>query len=83
MSRASRHSRGYHDWANSTPLIDVARTLVAVASVVIGSYALIFMAIAARDANWGLVAKHAPFLVAIAVANGLVDVVRRWRRHHG
>jgi hypothetical protein len=83
MRRIAGHRSGYHDWPNSTPMIDVVRTLVAVASVVIGGYALVFMAFAVRDTNWGLAAKYGPFLIAVGLANGLVDVVRRWRRHHG
>ncbi|MEA2248174.1 MAG: hypothetical protein QOH46_2703 [Solirubrobacteraceae bacterium] len=77
------HRPTYHEWSSSTPIVDVARCLVAVASVVIGGYAILFTAFALRDANWGLAARYGAFLGVVAVANGVVDVLWRWRRHHG
>ena len=55
MSRQRWHGRGYHEWRTSTPVIDVARTVVGVASVVIGAHAAIFLAIAIsnRDGELG------------------------------
>jgi hypothetical protein len=75
--------RPYHEWTTSTPVLDVARTLVAVASVMILGYALIFMAFAVADADWGLVAKYGSFVAVVGAANLAMDVLIRWRRHHG
>jgi hypothetical protein len=75
--------RPYHEWTTSTPLLDVARTLVAVASVMILGYDLIFAAYAMADDNWGLVAKYGIFVAAVGAANLAMDVLIRWRRHHG
>jgi hypothetical protein len=76
------HGRRYHEWPSSTPVIDVVRTLIAVASVMIGSHAAIFLAIAFSNGDNGLVVKNALFFVGIAIANAAVDGVRYWRRHH-
>ena len=73
----------YHAWASSTPVLDVARVLVAVASVMILGYDLIFLAFAVADANWGLAAKYGLFVAAVAAANLAMDALIRWRRHHG
>jgi hypothetical protein len=78
MSRAP-----YHEWTSSTPLLDVARVLVAVASVMILGYDLIFLAFALADANWGLAAKYGAFVAVVGAANLAMDVLIRWRRHHG
>jgi len=78
-----RHSRSYHEWPNATPVVDVVGTVIAAASVVIGSYAALFLALAVQAGDERLALKNALFFVAIALANGLVDVVRHWRRHHG
>lgn len=80
-STASR--RAYHEWSASTPILDVARVLVAVASVMIITYAVIFLAFAAADANWALAAKYAAFVAAAGAANLAMDALIRWRRHHG
>jgi heme/copper-type cytochrome/quinol oxidase subunit 3 len=77
------HRRGYHEWPNSTPLLDITRVLVGAASLMIGAFAVIFAAFAARDGNGDQIAKYVLFLVGIAVANGLVELAIRWRRHHG
>ena len=73
----------YHEWTSSTPLLDVARVLVAVASVMILGYDLIFLAFPLADANWGLAAKYGAFVVVVGAANLAMDVLIRWRRHHG
>jgi hypothetical protein len=78
-----RSSRSYHEWPASTPVLDLLRTLVAAASVMIGGYALIFFAFALRDGNGGLALRYLLFLVGVGVANGTVAGLRRWRRHHG
>jgi hypothetical protein len=75
--------RPYHEWTTSTPLLDVARTLLAVASVMILGYALIFMAFALADADWGLAAKYGIFVAVVGAANLAMDALIRWRRHHG
>jgi hypothetical protein len=77
------HRRSYHEWRNSTPLLDVARVLVGAASVMIVGWALILAVFAARDGNGDQVVDYGLFLVATAVANGLVEFAIRWRRHHG
>ena len=82
MSRPWGHSAGYHAWPSSTPVIDAAATVVAVASVVIGAHALLFLAYALGNSDASTAAQDASFLVAIAIANGGVDALRRWRRHH-
>ena len=82
MGRLIRHRPGYHEWASSTPVVDAIGTVVAVASVVIGAYAALFMVIAYNVRRWDLVVENAVFFVFIAIANGAVDALRRWRRHH-
>jgi hypothetical protein len=82
MARLIGHTRGYHEWPSSTPLLDVARTLLAVATVTIGGYALLFLALAVRDANWALAAQYVLALLILAVANVALDLLHRWRRHH-
>jgi hypothetical protein len=77
------HRRGYHEWPASTPVIDAIGAVVAVMSVVIGSYAGLFLILAAGAGEWDTAADNALFFVVIAVANGIVDAVRRWYRHHG
>jgi hypothetical protein len=83
MSPLIAHRRGYHEWSNSTPLLDVARVLVGAASVMIAGFAVIFAAMAARDEHSGQVRTYVLWLVGLAVANGAVDLFIRWRRHHG
>jgi hypothetical protein len=39
MGLGPRHGRGYHEWVSETPVIDVVRTVIGVASVLAGSYA--------------------------------------------
>ncbi len=71
---------GYYERASTTPLLDAAGTIIGVASVVIGGYAALFMAIAIRDGNGGLAFKNSLFIVGVAVANGALSLARRWRR---
>jgi hypothetical protein len=80
--RSSAARRPYHQWASSTPVLDVACVLVAVASVMILAYDLIFLGFAVRDANWELAAKYAAIAALVAVANVAMDALRRWWRHH-
>jgi hypothetical protein len=82
MRLRRRHSHGYHEWASETPVIDVVRTVIAVASVLIGTYAGLFMILALQAGNDEAAAENALFFVAIALVNGIVDAVRHWRRHH-
>jgi hypothetical protein len=73
----------YHEWPSSTPVLDVARLLVAVASVMVLGYDLIFLGFAIRDANWGLAAKYGVFVVVVGAANLAMHALVHWRRHHG
>jgi hypothetical protein len=83
MSGLLRHRPSYHAWPRDTPVIDAIRAVVAVASIVIGTYAALFLAAAVRDRDWDVAADCGYFFAGIALANGLVDCVRHWRRHHG
>ena len=83
MRRPWRHSRGYHEWPSSTPVIDAIGAVVAVASVVIGCHAALFLALALRQGDDEAAAENALFFVAIGLANGVVDALRHVRRHHG
>jgi hypothetical protein len=76
------HSRGYHEWESTTPVIDALGAVVGVASIVIGGHAAIFLAYAMSDGDDSAAVQNGLFLVAIGVANGSVDMLRRWRRHH-
>jgi hypothetical protein len=78
-----RHAHGYHAYARSTPVIDAIGAIVAVASVVIGTYALLFLAFAMHHGNSVVAFQNGLVLAAIAVANGLFETMRRWIRHHG
>jgi len=64
-------------------VIDAIGTVVAVMSVVIGSYAGLFLILAAGAGEWDVAADNALFFLFIAVANAIVDAARRWYRHHG
>jgi hypothetical protein len=57
--------------------------VIAVASLVIGSYATLFLAFAVHHGNVAMAVDCGLFLVVIVVANGLFEALRRWRRHHG
>lgn len=76
------HRPDYHEWTRSTPLVDAIGTIVAVASVVIGGYAGLFLFMAISAGRWDVAADDALFFLFIAVANGAVDVARHWYRHH-
>ena len=71
---------GYYERASTTPVLDAIGTIIGVASVVIGGYAALFMAIAIRDGNTGLAIKNGWFILAVALANGALSLARRWRR---
>jgi hypothetical protein len=83
MHRPWGHSRGYHEWSSTTPVIDAVGAIVAVASVVIGAHAAIFVALALQSGDGAAAADNALFFVAIGLANGFLDGLRHWRRHHG
>jgi formate-dependent nitrite reductase membrane component NrfD len=83
MVRPWGHSASYHEWANSTPVIDAVGTILAVASVVIGTYAALFFSFALSSGDGETARENALFFVAIAAANGSLDALRHWRRHHG
>jgi formate-dependent nitrite reductase membrane component NrfD len=77
------HRPDYHEWSRSTPVIDAIGTVVAVASVVIGGYAGLFLLMAIWAGRWDVAADNALIFLCIAVANGAVDAARHWYRHHG
>jgi hypothetical protein len=83
VTRPWQHSPTYHAWPRTTPVIDAIATVVAVASVVIGAHAAIFLAAAVSQGDRATAIEDALFLVAIAVSNAVLDIVRHWRRHHG
>jgi len=53
MRLGLRHGRGYPQWVSETPVIDVVRTVIGVASVLIGSYAALFPILALQAAPEG------------------------------
>jgi hypothetical protein len=83
MGRPWGRSSRYHAWPSSTPVIDAIATVVAVASVVIGAYAGLFLTFALDAGDEGTAVENGLFLVSIGVANGGVEALRHWRRHHG
>jgi hypothetical protein len=76
------HSPSYHEWESTTPVVDALGAVVAVASIVIGGHATLFLAVAVRTGDAAAAVENGLFLVAIGLANGSVDLLRRWRRHH-
>ena len=76
------HSRGYHEWESTTPVVDALGAVVGAISIVIGGHAALGLAFAMRDGDDVAVVESVLFFVAIGVANGFVDLLRRWRRHH-
>jgi hypothetical protein len=76
------HRPGYRASPKSTPLIDAIGAVVAVASIVIGGYAGLFLITAALAGRWDVAADCALFFLFIAVGNALVDAARWWSRHH-
>jgi hypothetical protein len=82
MARPWRHSPRYHAWSASTPVIDVVATVLAFASVLIGAHAALFLAIALSIRDTPTAIESSMFFVAIALANGALEIVRHWRRHH-
>jgi hypothetical protein len=73
---------GYHEWTRSTPVLDAIGAVVAVASIIIGSYAALFLIGAVHRGDTKVAAECGIFLVGIALANGIVDALRHWRRHY-
>jgi hypothetical protein len=65
MHRPWRHRPGYHEWASSTPVIDAIGAVVAVASLVIGSQAALFLLFALSSGDRETAAENALFFVAI------------------
>jgi hypothetical protein len=82
MRRPWGHTRTYHEWASMTPVVDVVACVIAVASVVVGGHAGLFLGAALLRGDGAAAAAMVPFFVAIAVANVAVDLFRHWRRHH-
>ena len=74
---------GFHVSPKSTPLIDAIGAVVAVASIVIGGYAGLFLILAALGGRWGTARHCALFFVLIAAGNAAVDAARRWSQHRG
>jgi hypothetical protein len=83
MSRPWAHSASYHAWPSSTPVMDVVVTILAVASVVIGAHAGMFLVLAWSVGDRETAVENALFLLAIGLANAVVETLRHWRRHHG
>jgi hypothetical protein len=83
MRRPWGHTRTYHEHVSMTPVVDVLGTVIAVASVVVGSHAGLFLILAYHRGDRATMIDCAKFFVVIAIANGLVDLLRHWRRHHG
>ena len=77
-----RHAQGYHAYARSTPVIDAIGAIVGVASVVIGTYALLFLGFAMHHGNGAVAVQNALLIAAIAIGNGLFETMRHWIRHH-
>jgi hypothetical protein len=78
-----RRAAGYHAYARETPVLDAIGSVIGVASVVIGAYALLFLGFAMHHGNDAVAMQNALLLAVIAVANGLYELLRYWRRHHG
>jgi len=76
------HTRGYHEWESTTPVLDALAAVVGMISIVIGGHAALSLWFALRDGEDGAVVESVLFFVAIGAANGLVDLLRLWRRHH-
>jgi hypothetical protein len=78
-----RHASGYHAYARSTPVIDAIGAIVGVASIVIGTYALLFLGFAMHHGNAAVALQNGLVLAAIAVTNVVFEAIRHWIRHHG
>ena len=77
-----RHASGYRAEPRDTPVIDAIGSVLGVASLVIGVYAVMFLAFAMHHGNTSVAVQNARFLAVIVVANGLFGAGRYWRRHH-
>lgn len=73
---------GYHEWTRTTPVLDAIGAVVAVASIIIGSYATLFLIGAVHQGNGQRAAECGVFFAGIVLANGIVDALRYWRRHY-
>ena len=82
MPRPWGHARTYHSWPTSTPVIDAVLTMLAVASVVIGAHAGMFLVLAIDAGDTATAVQDGLFLVAIGFANGLAELARHWCRYH-
>jgi hypothetical protein len=77
-----RHAASYHAYTRSTPVIDAIGAIVGVASVVIGTYALLFLAFAMHHGNAAVAFQNGLVLTAIALTNAFFETTRHWIRHH-
>ena len=78
-----RYAIGHRAEPRDTPVIDAIGSVLGVASLVIGVYALIFLAFAMHHGNTSLAVENGLFLAVIVVVNGLFAALRHWRRHQG
>lgn len=78
-----RHLPDYRAEPRDTPVIDAIGSVLGVASLVIGVYALMFLAFAVHHGNTSVAVQNGLFLAVIVIANGLFEALRHWRRHHG
>ena len=76
------HTRGYHEWESMTPVLDAVAAVVGMISIIIGGFAALSLWFSLRDGEAGSAVASAAFFVGIGAANGIVDLLRRWRRHH-
>jgi hypothetical protein len=82
MPRPRWHARSYHAWSSATPVADALMSVLGVASVVIGTYAALFLVLSLHAGDRATALENAIFLAVIAAVNGLAACARSWRRHH-
>ena len=63
-------------------MLDAIGAVVGVASIIIGSYASLFLIGAVHRGDTRAAAECGVFFIGIALANGIVDALRYWRRHY-
>ena len=63
--------------------MDAIRAIVGVASVVVGTHALLFLLLAWLRDDRAAAVDCALLLAGVALMNGCVDALRHWFRHHG
>jgi len=78
-----RRATGYHAYVRETPVLDAIGSVIAMASLVIGAYALLFLAFAVHHDNDAVALQNGLFIGVILGANALFELLRHWRRHHG